>query len=71
MVHFHLLLPIYRSSSDKEMKRMSKLDDPLEKNAIREKLRAKPGVRREGGDAPRTKGPMVRFFISQGAQKIK
>ncbi|XP_030851944.1 mitogen-activated protein kinase kinase kinase 1 isoform X2 [Strongylocentrotus purpuratus] len=41
------------------MKRMSKLDDPLEKNAIREKLRGKPGVRREGGDAPRTKGPMV------------
>ncbi|XP_041474898.1 mitogen-activated protein kinase kinase kinase 1-like isoform X1 [Lytechinus variegatus] len=47
------------SSSDKEMRRMSKLDDPLEKNAIREKLRAKPGVRREGGDTPRMKGPMV------------
>ena len=39
---------------------MSKLDDPLEKQAIREKLRAKPGTRHDGPDAPRAKGPMVR-----------
>ena len=54
-----MLFALARSSSEKEMRRMSKLDDPLEKQAIREKLRAKPGTRRDGPDAPRTKGPMV------------
>ncbi|XP_071511527.1 mitogen-activated protein kinase kinase kinase 1-like [Diadema antillarum] len=51
--------PRQNGSTDREMRRMSKLDDPLEKQAIREKLRAKPGIRKEGGDAARTKGPMV------------